>query len=127
MNHAKTGLGVVDLSSFGKIDIIGNDAIPFLKKICTARLDRPDGSVIYSLILNSRGGIECDLIIFRLSSQHFRLQISASCHVKIKTLLMRYIRQEFAVTLRDISDSYSVLGLMGPQTCLLYTSPSPRD
>ena len=119
VNHAKTGLGVVDLSSFGKIDIIGNDAIPFLKKICTARLDRPDGSVIYSLILNSRGGIECDLIIFRLSSQHFRLQISASCHVKIKTLLMRYIRQEFAVTLRDISDSYSVLGLMGPQTIRL--------
>jgi len=64
---------VFDLSSFGKIDVIGKDAEAFLMHTCAGYLNRKPGSVIYSAVLNEQGTFESDITAQRISNEHYRL------------------------------------------------------
>ena len=46
--------------------VSGADALRALEYLCSAKVDRPVGSCIYSLMLNREGGIEADLIVTRM-------------------------------------------------------------
>ena len=75
---AHEAAGITELSSFGKIEISGPDALSCLEQICTDRIDRPIGRACYSLMLNDDGGIESDLTVFRLGKDHFRLMVGTT-------------------------------------------------
>ena len=62
-----------DESSFAKIDVHGPGALAFLDGLCANLIDRPTGSVVYTQLLNRRGGIECDLTVTRLADDRFQL------------------------------------------------------
>ena len=62
-----------DESSFAKIDVHGSGALAFLDGLCANLIDRPIGSVVYTQLLNRRGGIECDLTVTRLADDRFQL------------------------------------------------------
>src|SRR3954451_22412606 len=69
--------GMIDMSSFGKIELKGPGACPLLGRGCDNRIDRPAGSVIYTQFLNARGGIVADVTVTRLSEQLFRVVTGA--------------------------------------------------
>ena len=114
--HIQNNAGIIDLSSFGKIEIKGPDAILFLKSICTANFDKQDFSIIYGLILNKKGGIECDLVIFKFDNFNFRIQISISIFFKIKNYFFNKLNPKLDVKINDITDKYSIIGVFGPKT-----------
>ncbi|HEX5451039.1 MAG TPA: FAD-dependent oxidoreductase, partial [Candidatus Limnocylindrales bacterium] len=60
-----------DESSFAKIEIEGPGALAFLQRLCDNDVDRPAGSIVYTQMLNRRGGIECDLTVTRLGEDRF--------------------------------------------------------
>ena len=62
-----------DESSFAKIDVHGPGALAFLDGLCANLIDRPVGTVVYTQLLNRRGGIECDLTVTRLADDRFQL------------------------------------------------------
>ena len=62
-----------DQTSFAKLDVSGPGAVAALEHICANRIDRPVGRVVYTQLLNERGGIECDLTVTRLGQEQFRL------------------------------------------------------
>ena len=107
------GVGVTDLSSFGKIDVTGSDALAALEKIMSNRIDRPVGSVIYTLMLNERGGIMSDLTIFRLDDQHFRLYVGTASLKRDLAWIKRQIKDDWDVSLQDVTTAYATLGVMG--------------
>ena len=51
-------VGLFDLSSFGKAVVQGRDAEAQLQRICAADVAVPVGKVVYTQLLNERGGIE---------------------------------------------------------------------
>ena len=108
--------GIIDLSSFGKIEIRGQDSLSFIKSICTANFDKPDGSIIYSLILNEEGGIESDLVVFKINDFNFRIQISISIFYRIKNYFYDNLNPNFKVEINDITEQYAVIGVFGPDT-----------
>ena len=116
VHYTQKSAGIIDLSSFGKIEIRGPDSLSFIKSICTANFDKPDGSIIYSLILNEEGGIESDLVVFKIDDFNFRIQISISIFYKIKNYLYDKLNPNFEVEINDITDQYSVIGVFGPNT-----------
>ena len=71
----RTGVGFFDMTSFGKIRVEGRDALAFLQKVCSADIDVPAGRIVYTQMLNPRGGIECDLTVTRLSETVFLLVV----------------------------------------------------
>ena len=49
-------VGVLDMTSFGKLDVTGPGALAFLQRLCANDVDRPVGSLVYTQCLNRRAG-----------------------------------------------------------------------
>lgn len=103
-----------DLSSFGKIEVEGRDAERFLERLCANRMARTPGRAIYTALLNSEGGMESDLTAVRLAAEHYRLYVGTTAVRRDMAWLSHHLDGEL-VTLRDSSEDYAVLGLMGPE------------
>ncbi|MFT4726889.1 MAG: glycine cleavage system aminomethyltransferase T/glycine [Granulosicoccus sp.] len=129
---------IFDLSTFGKIDVVGPDAEAFLLHTCAGCMSRDPGSVIYSAVLNSRGTFESDITVQRISSIHYRLFVGTTA---IKRDFARFSRAKFAssrsigilndsdvqtdmhdqtavadfdVVISDVTEQFAALALMGP-------------
>ena len=113
VRHITESAGVTDLSSFGKIDITGKDALTALEWIMSNRMDRPVGSVIYTLMLNDKGGIMSDLTAFRLAKQHVRLYVGTAACKRDLAWIKQHIQDDWDVSVQDVTTSYATLGLMG--------------
>src|SRR5262249_61594117 len=66
-------VGLLDMTSFGKLDVTGARALAFLQRLCANDVDRPPGSLVYTQCLNARGGIEGDVTGARLGESAFRV------------------------------------------------------
>src|SRR4029077_9291378 len=69
--------GMIDMTSFGKIELEGPGALPLLERVSVNRIDRPAGSVVYTQWANARGGIVADVTVTRLGEQRFRVVTGA--------------------------------------------------
>lgn len=107
--------GLIDLTSFGKIDVSGPGAIPLLERACDNRIDRPVGSVVYTQFLNARAGIVADVTVTRLADDRFRVITGAgTVDADLGWLRMHAVDQDTPVDLRETSEDLAVIGLWGP-------------
>ncbi|MEO1603534.1 MAG: FAD-dependent oxidoreductase, partial [Pseudomonadota bacterium] len=67
----RSGVGMFDLSTFGKIRVEGRDAEEVLQRLCGADMRVAPGKLVYTQFLNDRGGIESDVTVTRLSERVF--------------------------------------------------------
>ena len=74
----REGVGLFDMTSFGKIKLEGRDACAFLQMLCANDVDVETGRIVYTQMLNRRGGIESDLTVSRLSEIAFLLVVPAA-------------------------------------------------
>src|SRR5438477_2419700 len=70
-------VGIIDMTSFGKIELNGSGALPLLERVAGNLIDRPVGSVVYTQLLDRRGGIAGDVTITRPGPHRFRLLTGA--------------------------------------------------
>jgi glycine cleavage system aminomethyltransferase T/glycine/D-amino acid oxidase-like deaminating enzyme len=106
--------GIIDMSSFGKVEITGPGALALLERVAGRRIDRPAGSVVYTQLLEENGGIAADVTITRLARDHFRLVTGAGYVNSDLGWLRMQVRDE-QVHLREVSDELSVIGVWGPR------------
>lgn len=124
---AREAVALFDLSSFGKIEIAGADALCELQRICSANMDVPVGRAVYTAMLNPRGGIEADVTITRLAPDRFRLVTAAASQQRDMAWLRRNITTGAHVVLTDVTSGLGVLALMGPNARALLNRVSPHD
>ncbi len=108
--------GMIDMSSFGKIDIDGPGALPLLQRLACNDMDRPVGAVIYTQFLDQQGGIVGDVTVARLGDAHFRV-ISGSAFVDSDLGWIRaHLKDDDpAVDIRNVTEDFAVIGLCGPR------------
>ncbi|MDG2404744.1 MAG: FAD-dependent oxidoreductase, partial [Paracoccaceae bacterium] len=104
---------VFDASSFGKIDVTGPDAEVFLMQTCAGYMSRAPGSVIYTAVLNRRGTFESDITAQRIAKNQYRLFVGTGA-IKRSLAWFTQAADRFNVSLKDCTETYAVLGLMGP-------------
>ncbi len=63
----RENVGLYDMSSFGKLRVEGPGAEAFLNHVCGNEMSVPVGKIVYTQFLNTRGGIEADVTVTRLS------------------------------------------------------------
>ncbi|MBI1621923.1 GcvT family protein [Aquamicrobium zhengzhouense] len=122
----REGVGLFDMTSFGKIRVEGRDACTFLQKLCGNDIDVPVGRIVYTQMLNTRGGIECDLTVSRLSETSFLLVVPGATLQRDLAWLRKHVGEAFVV-ITDMSAAESVLCLMGPKSRELLQTISPND
>jgi glycine cleavage system aminomethyltransferase T/glycine/D-amino acid oxidase-like deaminating enzyme len=110
-------VGIIDMSSFGKVEITGPGAPALLERVAGNRIDRPVGSVVYTQLLETDGGIAGDVTITRLAELHFRLVTGAGyVNSDLGWLRLQVRDGDREVELRESSDDMSVIGMWGPLT-----------
>jgi glycine cleavage system T protein len=108
--------GLFDESSFAKIAVEGPGAAAFLQRLCANDVDRPVGSIIYTSMLNRRGGIECDFTVTRLTEQRYLIVTGTA----FGNHDLGWIRKQLAigddagVRVRDETSTWACIGLWGP-------------
>ena len=106
---------IFELSPFTKIMVEGPDACTALQWLCTNNMEVPIGRVVYTLMLNARGGIEGELTATRISENRYLLITASMTRVRDIHWIERNTRQ-FDVAVADRTDHYSMLGVMGPRS-----------
>ena len=122
----REGVGLFDMSSFGKIRVEGRDACAFLQRLCGNDIDVEAGQLVYTQMLNDRGGIESDLTVTRLSETAFLMVVPAATVIRDIAWLRRHLSDEFVV-ITDTTVQEAVLCIMGPKSRDLLQRVSPND
>ena len=123
----RNGVGLFDLSTFGKIRVEGADAMAFLQKVCANDVDVEAGRIVYTQMLNERGGIESDLTVTRLGETSFLLVVPAATIRRDMAWLQRHVPAGAHVSLFDNTVGEAVIAIMGPKSRELLQRVSPND
>ncbi len=103
-----------DESSFAKIEVAGEGATDFLERLCGNRVARNVGQVTYTQMLNSRGGIECDFTVTRLSEERFRIVTGTAFGQHDLAWLAQHEPDDGSVQIRDVTSQLACYGIWGP-------------
>jgi glycine cleavage system aminomethyltransferase T/glycine/D-amino acid oxidase-like deaminating enzyme len=114
----REAVAVYDQSSFSKLQLQGHDALAVLQRLCANDIDVPIGRMVYTAMLNARGGFESDLTIIRQQPDRFgdRFLIVTGSGQTTRDFdwISRHIAPTEHAILTDISALYGVLSIMGP-------------
>jgi glycine cleavage system T protein len=123
----RKGVGVYDLTSFAKFRCQGRDAKDILQHICANDVDVPVGRVVYTQLLNQRGGIEADLTVTRLAEDTFFIVTAGVTEIRDYDWLSRHIPGDSNVVLTNMTSAYAMLGIMGPEARDLLSTLTDAD
>jgi aminomethyltransferase len=105
--------GLFDVSHMGEFLVKGPGAIDFVNFVTTNNVAKlAIGQAHYSTILNDRGTIEDDCLVYRLP-EHLMMVVNASNVGKDLAHISRHL-DRFDCTIEDISDRIALLALQGP-------------
>jgi 4-methylaminobutanoate oxidase (formaldehyde-forming) len=112
---ARETAALFDQTSFAKFVLKGPDAAAALSWIAANRVDRPVGSLIYTQMLNARGGIECDLTCARIFEDEFYIVTGTGFATHDFDWISRNIPEGMNAQLVDVTSANAVLSLFGPR------------
>ena len=112
---AREAVGLFDESSFAKLELSGPGAAGLLEHLCDNRVARELGQITYTQMLNSRGGIECDFTVTRVSDELFQIVTGTAFGAHDAGWIRNHLPQDGSVTLTDVTSRWACFGLWGPR------------
>jgi len=110
----RESVGMIDQSSFAKMEIVGPGTLDALQKLTISNLDRAVGSVIYTQMLNDGGGIESDLTFCRTAKDRFYVVTGTAFGDHDFGWIKQHLPQDGPVQTVDVTSAYAVINLCGP-------------
>lgn len=123
----RTRAGIIDQSSFGKMEIKGPGSLEFLQRLTDNDMARPVGSVTYTQMLNEKGGIECDITVSRLGKDHFYLVTGTAFIQHDLDWIKRHLPEEPRFSVADVTSSNACITLCGPEARNILKKVTPDD
>ncbi|MDH3742092.1 MAG: FAD-dependent oxidoreductase, partial [Hyphomicrobiales bacterium] len=108
-------VGVFDQSSFAKFELRGADAVEALSYIAANDVTKAPGRLTYTQMLNSRGGIECDVTAARLADDLFYIVSGTGFRTHDFAWIRDHIKEGLAAELVDVTEDFGTLSLFGPR------------
>lgn len=108
-------VGLIDMSSFSKFEITGPDTVRLLQRLCSADVDRPAGTTIYSGMQNIEGGYVTDCTLSRLGPQHYFVIAPTVQQLRFQRWIAKWIKEwNCNVHSQDVTGLYTALDVVGP-------------
>jgi dimethylglycine oxidase len=117
-------VALYDMTSLKKAEITGPGALELLQRLNTNQLDKPVGSVTYTLMLDEAGGIKSDITVARLGEEHFQVGLNGPRDIE---WIERHLPEDGSVQVRDITPGTCCVGVWGPNARELVQSLSEDD
>src|SRR5437016_906982 len=109
-------VGIIDMTSFGKIELDGPGALSLLERVAGNLIDRPVGSVVYTQLLDRRGGVAADVTVTRLGPNRFRLVTGAGyVNSDLGWLRLEQRDDDGPLAIRETTEELCVIGMWGPR------------
>lgn len=119
-HHAvRRALGVFDISHMGQFHIGGNGACGWLQRMLSNNLDRLSvGECQYTFLLNERGGVIDDLIVYRVKEDCYLLVVNAAKIDEDFAWMQGHLTDD--VEFANVSDAHAGLAVQGPRSAQLF-------
>jgi aminomethyltransferase len=106
----REAVGLFDLTHLGKVMVEGAEALSLLQRVFTNDLSRVGvGGAQYNMLLNERGGIVDDLIVYRVRPERYLVVPNAANTEKVHVALLEHAPSGVDAVLR------ADLALLAPQ------------
>ena len=120
-------MALFDESSFAKMEIAGPGAADLLERLCDNRVAREPGKITYTQMLNTRGGIECDFTVARLSEELFQIVTGTAFGNHDREWIRKHLPGDGTVQVRDVTSAWSCFGIWGPRAREVLAPLTPAD
>ena len=117
----RNNVGVFDISHMGQFIVEGANARDWLNTMLTNNVEKLDVRMgQYTFLLNDRGGIIDDLIVYRIDEQKYLLVVNAACADEDFAWLQVHLTQGRSCILTSRSANFGALAIQGSQTTALF-------
>ncbi len=124
---AREAVAVWDQTSFAKFLLQGPDAEPVLQRLAANDVAVRPGRIVYTGLLNERGGYESDLTVSRLADDAFFIVTGTVQATRDFAWIRSHIPAGARAVLTDVTAAWSVLGVMGPRSRTLLQRLTDAD
>jgi aminomethyltransferase len=117
----RNNVGIFDISHMGQLIVDGTGAREWLNTMLTNNVGKLDvGTGQYTFLLNERGGIIDDLIVYRIDDLKFLLVVNAARTDEDFTWLQGHLPVANAVALANRSADFGGVAIQGPRIAELF-------
>jgi 4-methylaminobutanoate oxidase (formaldehyde-forming) len=120
-------VAIFDQSSFAKYEMSGRDAAKALSWICANDAAKAPGRLTYTQLLNSRGGIECDLTVARLAEDRFYVVTGTGFRTHDFAWIAQNVPAGSDARLADVTEQWGTLSLFGPRARAVLAAATGAD
>eukprot|EP01136_Pigoraptor_vietnamica_P037311 Opistho-1_new@105106 len=124
---AREGVALFDVTSFSKFLVQGRDAATVMNRLCGNNMDVDDGKIVYTGMLNARGGFETDVTVTRLTRDQFLVISPTAQTTRDYAWITRNVPSDAHCVVTDVTSGYAVLAVMGPKSRELLNRLGPAD
>lgn len=125
----RDSLGCVDMSTLGKFDVQGPDALEFLSRLyCNNFATIKTGRLRYGLMLREDGIVFDDGTITRLGENHYVVTATTANTSSVWHHMRKQLQIDWPdlnVDLTDVTDHWATLAIAGPNARKLLTALKP--
>jgi methylglutamate dehydrogenase subunit C len=119
MRQVRSGVGIADVSTLGKLDIQGPDAAEFINRVYVNSFTRlPIGKARYGVMLRDDGAVLDDGTTTRLSETRYFMTTSTG-HAEEVTSWLEFLLQtawtDLRVHVTSVTDEWAAMALAGPK------------
>ncbi|GGL31054.1 FAD-dependent oxidoreductase [Phycicoccus endophyticus] len=107
--------GLVDLTAFAVFDVVGPRALEAVQRVVVAQADVALGRVVYTPVLDERGGFRSDLTVMRLAHDHFRVVTGGAHGMADKKWFADRMPSDGGAVVVDVTSAWTTMGLWGPR------------
>jgi glycine cleavage system aminomethyltransferase T/glycine/D-amino acid oxidase-like deaminating enzyme len=107
--------GIVDLTAFAIFDVVGPSAMSAVQRVVVAQVDVAPGRVVYTSVLDDRGGIRSDLTIMRLAGDHYRVVTGGVTGNIDRKWFADRMPADGSAHVVDQTSAWTTVGLWGPR------------
>ncbi|GAA4546189.1 GcvT family protein [Amycolatopsis samaneae] len=108
---ARERVALFDLTPSKRLEVTGPGALPFLQAMTTNQLDRPPGTITYTLLLGEDGGVRGDLTVARLAADRFHAGVNGPLDL---AWLRGHLPGDGTVQIHETTPGTCCVGLWGP-------------
>jgi glycine cleavage system aminomethyltransferase T/glycine/D-amino acid oxidase-like deaminating enzyme len=111
--NVRNNIGLHDMTSFNKIEVIGSDAGEFIQYLCTNDMDLDVGDVRYTLMCNEGGGVRADITVTRTDEDRYLLLTTGR---EVGNNHVAWVREQAPsdVVVNEITSSLAAMVCTGP-------------
>ncbi|GAA5496189.1 4-methylaminobutanoate oxidase (formaldehyde-forming) [Rubritalea halochordaticola] len=116
VKSCRESVALLDQSTFAKYLFQGRDVVGILQWLCGANVDVEVGKTVYTGMFNERGTFESDLTLVRLAEDSYYIVTATGQQRKDFDWITRHIPEGSHAQLTDVTEQWSVVSVMGPNS-----------